>query len=191
MKKSIVAASASAVALAAMPAVGVFAVQTSAGSTTDTVEVTIENACTMTATGNEDAFAKVMTNGQSAINIGSTIMNIKCNNAAGWDLKAVGSGAGADNTAMHASGSGTDIITGTAQTGPTSNWAMKVRGANVLSEDYTVVPGAETTVARSLGATNTVDGVEVSTFYAVYISPTQQADTYTGKVTYTLYQPHE
>lgn len=192
--KKLAIAGASAAVLAAMPVVGVFAAQTPAGSTTDTVEITIENACSLTASGNSAAYAKTMTNGQSDFNIGGTTITIKCNNVAGWDLKAVGFGDDAtDKTAMNATGSGTDIPTGSAVTPTSSQWAFKLTGSTVASgySAFASIPSAETTVASSSVATDAVDGVTVVTRYGVYIDATQQADTYTGKVKYTLYQPHE
>ena len=173
-------------ALAAMPAVGVFAVD---GTTvTDTVQITINEACTITSDQASNTYSATMTNGQLKSDFGSTSMLIKCNDAHGWHVTAVGSGADASNkTVMNATGDGTDIATGTATSGDTSNWAMKVTGTGASGfTTFAEVPSSATDVATGSGSTATAT---ISTTYQVFVSATQQADTYTGQVTYTLSHP--
>ena len=173
-------------ALAALPAVGVFAA--SGTVVTDTVQVTINSACTITSTNASNTYSATMTNGQLKSDFGSTAMTVDCNDAGGWHITAVGSGADATvKTAMNATGSGTDIATGTATSGATSNWAMKVTGTGATGfTDFKAVPASATDVANGTGA---VAAGSLSTTYRVWISATQQADTYTGQVTYTLSHP--
>ena len=174
------------VALAALPALGVFA---ATGQTvTDTVEVTIGSACLITTSPTANTYSDSMTNGQLKSDFGSTEMTINCNDAGGWHVTAIGSGADStDKTAMNATGTGTDIATGTAQSGDTSNWAMKVTGTGATGfTTFAAVPAGATDVARGNGA---VSGGTLTTTYQVFISATQQADTYTGQVTYTLAHP--
>ena len=174
------------VALAALPALGVFA---ATGQTvTDTVEVTIGSACLITTSQTANTYSDSMTNGQLKSDFGSTEMTINCNDAGGWHVTAIGSGADStDKTAMNATGTGTDIATGTAQSGDTSNWAMKVTGTGATGfTTFAAVPAGATDVARGNGA---VSGGTLTTTYQVFISATQQADTYTGQVTYTLAHP--
>ena len=183
--KKIVIAGASAV-IAALPAFGVFA---ATGTTvTDTVEVTINSACTIESTNASNTYSATMTNGQLKSDFGSTTMSISCNDAGGWHVTAVGSGAdNTDKTAMNATGSGTDIATGTATSGATSNWAMKVTGTTATGfTTFAAVPGSATDVAKSTAASSQS---EIVTTYQVFISATQQQDTYTGQVTYTLAHP--
>ena len=184
MKKLAIAGAS--VALAAMPVVGVFA---ATGTTvTDTVQVTIDSACTITSTQAANTYSDTMTNGQLKSDFGSTEMTINCNDPAGWHITAVGSGADAtDKTAMNATGSGTDIATGTATSGAASNWAMKVTGTGATGfTTFAAVPSSATNVATGSGS---VSGAVLNTYYQVFISATQQADTYTGQVTYTLAHP--
>ena len=158
-------------------------------SVTDTVQVTINSACSITADSLTPAYSATMTNGQLKSNFGSTSMSIACNDAGGWHLTAVGSGADTTvKTAMNASGSGTDIATGTATSGATSNWAMKVAGTGAVTAftSFAAGPSSATEVANGTGS---VSGNTSSTTYQVWVSATQQADTYTGKVTYTLAHP--
>ena len=173
-------------ALAALPAVGVFAATGTV--VTDTVQVTIDSACTIESTNASNTYSATMTNGQLKSDFGSTMMTINCNDAAGWHVTAIGDGADAtDKTAMNANASGTDIATGTATSGATSNWAMKVEGTGATGfTTFAAVPSSATNVATGNGA---VSGGTLTTTYQVFISATQQADTYTGVVKYTLAHP--
>ncbi|MBR3132089.1 hypothetical protein IKG33_01610 [Candidatus Saccharibacteria bacterium] len=184
MKKTIIAAAST--VMAAFPVAGVFA---ATGTTvTDTVQVTINSSCLITTTNMANTYSATMTNGQLKSDFGSTSMTIACNDAGGWHVTAVGTGADATvKTAMNATGSGTDIATGTATSGATSNWAMKVTGTGATGfTSFAAVPSSATDVARQ---TASVSGATLSTTYQVFISATQQADTYTGQVTYTLAHP--
>ena len=174
------------VVISALPVAGVFA---ATGTTvTDTVQVTINSSCLITSGQLANTYSATMTNGQLKSDFGSTSMSIACNDAGGWHVTAVGSGADAtDKTVMNATGAGTDIVTGTATSGTTSNWAMKVTGSTATGfTTFSAVPGSATDVAKSTVATS---GSEIVTTYQVFISATQQADTYTGQVTYTLAHP--
>ncbi len=184
MKKLIITGASTIIAV--IPMASAFA---ATGTTvTDTVQVTINSACTITSTSLANSYSATMTNEQLKSDFGSTTMTIACNDAGGWHVTAVGSGADATTkTAMNASGSGTDIATGTATSGATSNWAMKVTGTGATGfTTFTAVPASATDVARQ---TSSVSGATLTTVYQVWISATQQADTYTGQVTYTLSHP--
>ena len=117
-------------------------------------------------------------------------------------------------------GSTYDIVTGTntgpVNNTDTSNWAMKlatvtssaptypiiIAGSTADTDkeqgdlDYTSfqeVPDDYTKVAYRKASTDVgqnATGAELTTTYAVYISKTQPASTYTGQVKYTLVHPH-
>ena len=187
MKKSIIATGAAAVALAAMPAFGAFA------DVTDTVTITINSACTVggetSTTGAGKSFTETMTNGSlktwdATAAAGGKIV-VSCNASNGWNVKAVGASTGSDNTVMVPTGNGTPIATGTATSGATSNWAFKVAGTNAVAAytSFAAVPGTATKVAGNSAATSEQT---LYTGYQVWVSATQQADSYTGKVTYTV-----
>ena len=62
-------------------------------------------------------------------------------------------------------------------------------GADASFNQYHIVPSAYTKVAHKNSATNmdaTAGGVTLTTTYAAYISPTQTAGAYSGKVIYML-----
>lgn len=115
MKKSLIAASASAVALAAMPVVGVFAAPTNplVTSQTDTINITINKVCsfgydTDTSTTSSDievtgvthtdgdgawgssatadTLSKVMINDSFTENLGKTTLGVYCNNENGYTI---------------------------------------------------------------------------------------------------------
>ncbi len=127
--------------------------------------------------------------------------------------------AGSNVLTNSTSGTSHDINTSTA-TGPVggvdnSAWAMKLGKVTTPSPAYPVilagssddpdssnttdysayqeVPNTYTKVAYRTSGTDIGSGAEGSTFtttYAVYISKTQPAGTYTGKVKYTLVHPY-
>ena len=94
-----------------------------------------------------------------------------------------------------------DIPSGTATSGDTSNWAMKLSlKAGDTSptpptiippfDNYTTVPITWTKVATIPSSTTDMErGSNFTTTYATYISPTQAAGTYLGQVKYLLTHP--
>ena len=188
MKKSIIATGAAAVALAAMPALGAFA------DVTDTVVLTIQSSCTVGQTSATAGAGKTITE-NNAVNshlytydadgsAGGTL-KVTCNDASGWNVKAIGSSTGSDKTVMVPTASGTAIATGTATSGDTSNWMFKVAGTGAVSgyTSWAQIPSAATKVASS---NDPVAEGAINTGYQVWVSATQEADTYTGSVTYTV-----
>ena len=146
MKKSLIAgAGVAALGFAAMPILGVFA---ASSTVTDEVTVNIASSCAVTTSGTtgtigngtstNSIYTKNMQNSQlaeingaDATGTSSNIISVVCNDASAsstWKLTAVGGDGTTASTVMDAAGSGTDIVTGTATSGPTSNWAMKVTG---------------------------------------------------------------
>ena len=187
MKKSLIATGAAAVALAAMPAFGAFA------DVTDTVTITINGSCsvggTTATTGAGVSLSETMTNGSTktwdADGTAGGKLVVSCNDSSGWNIKAVGASTGGTNNVMVPTGSGTPIATGPATSGDTSNWAFKVAGTGAVATytSFAAVPSTATKVATS---SDPASAVQINTGYQVYVSATQQADTYTGKVTYTV-----
>ncbi len=192
MKKSIIATGATAALLAAMPVLGAYA------DVTDTVTITINGSCsvggTTATTGAGVSLSETMTNGSlktwDADGTAGGKLVVSCNDANGWNVKAVGASTGSDNTVMVPTSSGTPIATGTADSGATSNWAFKVSASDsglIVSpyNSYAAVPASAQKVASSGAAASSV---QINTGYQVWVSATQEADTYTGKVTYTVAQ---
>lgn len=190
MKKSLIVTGAASLALAAMPVLGAFA------DVTDTVVLTIQSSCSVGQTSATAGAGKTITE-SNAVNshlytydadgsAGGTL-KVTCNDASGWNVKAVGSSTGSNKTVMVPTGSGTAIATGTAESGATSNWMFKVSGTGAVSgyTSWSEVPSTATKVATSSSA---ISEGAINTGYQVWVSATQQADTYTGSVTYTVAQ---
>ncbi len=147
--------------------------------------------------------------------IGQTTLKAFCNDAEGFSIYAVGySEEVIGNTYLKDSNldASTNIVTGTATSGDTSNWAMKigavsgtytpiVAGSTEDTEketgdpdfsNYTNIPSKYTRVAYKNSGTDVgpaSTGSRVTTTYAAYVSRTQPAGTYEGKVKYTLVHP--
>ena len=149
-----------------------------------------------------------------ATGIGSTTLTIFCNDAEGFSIYATGYtgdevGATNSNKLVGVS-TGFAIPTGVYQSGTTTSsvWSMKViKGTDTgdttnhpLTVDngfnnYHTVPGENegyTRVAHKDAATDmtAIAGATLTTTYDAYISTTQAADTYQGKVKYVMVHPY-
>ena len=145
--------------------------------------------------------------------IGYTNFTVFCNDGDGFALYAIGySNEEYGNTTLIGNGTGQTIATGIATSGSTSNWAMKMikdtngyqpnnltiesapnvsGGANASFANYHTVPSVFTKVANYSASTDTTIGSKLQSTYAAFISSDQMADTYVGKVRYTLVYPHD
>ena len=184
---------------------------TDTNTSTDDVAITIPVACTLNASGNTSHNTTIV-NGTYENEIGTTTLNVTCNDGQGFAIYAVGytgNEIGATNSTKLVGtsvSSNATIDTGTATTAgnpDVSNWAMKLNTTTSPTPTYPVtidnsfnayhiVPASYTKVAhRDSGTdvgTNAV-GSTLTTTYAAYISKTQAADTYSGQVKYTLVHP--
>jgi hypothetical protein len=116
---------------------------------------------------------------------------VTCNDASGWNVTAQGySNDTAGTTTMVPEDSGTAIPTGTTLDGTVSAWAFKIADDNTSAtivstySNWAQIPAAATKVASKSGTA--VNNGHIFTGYKVSVSPTQQADTYTGKVKYVV-----
>ena len=169
---------------------------------TATASVTVSSACSMTAvtaSGNEHVATLLPGINSSDMDdykngIGSTTITAFCNDSGGFAIYAVGySGDTEGNTDMIGSVPGYNIATGTATSGDTSQWSMRIgslRDVDIMNgyNNYHAVPSSYTKVA-SHDASTSVSGSQITTTYAAYIAPTQVAATYEGKVKYTMAHP--
>ena len=168
----------------------------------DIVNVTVPVSCTLDGTGMNSHTAEIQ-NHQYETEIGSTTLTAYCNDANGFSIYAIGfSEDEYGNTDM--AGQATDelIPTGTTLDGTVSNWAMKLATTNNATYPITLmngygsyhsVPASYTLVAKREAATDVgtaAIGSILTTTYAASVSPTQIADTYVGKVRYTLVHPY-
>ena len=176
----------------------------------DEINITVPVSCTMSGSGINTHNAEIQNNTYED-DIGVTTLHAFCNDNGGFAIYAVGYTGneigGADSTKLTGTPSTIgNIVTGTATSGNTSNWAMKLTitqdsgdttGTNAVAIDnsfnaYHEVPSAYTKVAHkntSTDMTANTGGVKLTTTYAAFISKTQPAGTYSGQVKYTLVHP--
>lgn len=185
--KKLAIAGASAV-LAALPVVGVFAA-TGPQSFTDTLNVVINEACTLENGDNEAGtyvdrtFSATIPAGTAAelsqtspTVTANTGITVTCNTA---------------NSAWHITASGVDITDGshpfsrgTATSGTTSQWAFKL-GAGTYA-NWSALPAVENSVEPTV-LSSTDNAATFNPQYKVYVAPAQASGTsYSGSVTYTL-----
>lgn len=175
-------------------------------SVVDQVNITVSESCSMTGVG-MDSHTAAITNGTYQNNIGTTTINVSCNDNSGFAIYAIGftgdQYTGEDHTKLIGASNGGKITSGTATSGSTSNWAMKLNTVSSPTPAYPItldngfggystVPDTYTKVAHRDSGTDVgtnATGAELTTTYAAYMSTTQVADTYTGKVKYTLVHP--
>ena len=175
---------------------------TSADDVVDVVNLTLAVSCSVSETV-DTAHTTTLNNDQYKTNIGTTTFNVFCNDKDGYSIYAIGySGDTYGNTEMLYMGNQTpapsNIVTGTATSGSTSNWAMKltvVAGTYQATltngfGSYRTVPTTYTKAATLTSQTDTTTGSSIQSTYAVFASATQGAGTYQGKVRYTLVHPN-
>ena len=172
----------------------------SASSSLD-ASVTVGTACNFS--GNVDIpHTSTVMNGVNSTDIGKTTMNVTCNDQGGYAVYAIGytNDEYGNNTLQSSISDAYNISTNTSTSGNTSAWSMKlaaVSGTTTATiengySNYHTVPDDYTKVATLNTITNpgtSTTGSSISTTYQAYISPTQPAGTYTGKVKYTLVHP--
>ena len=181
---------------------------TDAPSASDSADasVTVGEACSMTGSGMSSHSAEIP-NGTYQDEIGTTTIKITCNDSAGFSVYAVGYTGDAigeaNSTKLVGRSTNSLISTSTATSGDNSAWAMKV-GTNGSATypvslqngfgSYSAVPASYTKVATRTAGTDVgteATGSTITTTYASFISRTQPADTYDGKVKYTLVHPSD
>ena len=172
----------------------------------DEINITVPISCTMSGTGMTSHTAN-MSNGSYTPNIGTTTLKVFCNDTEGFAIFAAGYTGdeigGTNSTKLVNSASAVDntISTGTATSGSTSNWAMKLATNSSATDavtldngfgSYSSVPSSYTNGAHRDSGTDigtTATGAELTTTYAAFVNQTQPAGTYIGKVIYTLVHP--
>ena len=188
-------------------------------SVVDQINITVPVSCTLSGTGMDSHNAEI-NNGQYNSNVGTTTLKAICNDNEGFSIYAVGytdNEIGKNVLTNSTLGSTHDIVTGTAISGNTSDWAMKLNTTTSPTPTYPIiimgstddtekqagdldysafqnVPSSYVKVAKRESSTDvgtTAEGATLTTTYQAYISPTQVAGTYTGQVKYTMVHPHD
>jgi len=179
MKKSIIAAGAASVALAAMPIVGAFA---AGGTVIDNINVTVGDGCTVTNATTTRTVTISATAGAAAVTEDGDDINLVCNTT-NWTGTAQGTGAnGATDLYKDATNK---IETGATFSGNTSAWGFKLTATGGTVDpsyaDYAAVPS---TAASAI--TGTAKSATITPSYKVFAAADQEAGAYTGQVTYVF-----
>ena len=172
---------------------------TFATGVTDEINVTIPASCSLTSVVGS-AHTSTIENSTYVDDIGETTFKVFCNDFEGFAVYAVGytNDSFGNNTLKPANlASSYAIATGTATSGGTSNWAMKLTAVSgdytptleTGFNDYHVIPDTYTKVASFASNTDASTGSSFKSTYGAFISQTQPADSYTGKVKYTVVHP--
>ena len=181
---------------------------TAESSSTATATINVSSSCSLSATIDTEHTATLLNGIYSGSDnypngIGSTTIKAVCNDNAGFAIYAVGfSGDEYGVTNMLGASTSATIPTGTATSGDTSQWAMKLAKVTDSSaytpanltitnsfDSYHAVPSDYTKVASFSSSTDQTLGSKFTLTYAAFVSATQAADTYTGKVKYTMVHP--
>lgn len=213
MKKSIIAAGAASVALAAMPVVGVFATPDTS-VITDNISVKLDSTCSLTragasgtdgtwtpgspATTAAGTYSVASMDAGSTANLGTSTFTVVCNDTtAGHNLKVQATGlTGAtageyidyDGTSAVAAGTSSWNITISDVDGFGTGDAGTVKPAEGLL-DVTYNNHTGSAYLYGSASATSKNPVSAATFKAAYnvgTTTTQAADTYTGSAVYTL-----
>ena len=175
----------------------------SSNTSTDNLTLSIPVSCTLSASiksGEEHVISIV--SGQYEADVGKTTLNTICNDPNGYVVYAIGSSNNTEGDnklkAINLSDNN-DIISGTATSGDTSNWAMKLTAldSGIYTptidnnyDSYSVVPTTWTKVAhKSPSTTDTTKDSAFTTTYAIYLDSTQPAGIYRSQVKYVMLHP--
>ena len=196
MKKLAIAGAS--LALAAMPVASVFAT-TTGGPFTDTLDVTIDNACTFSrgaephangdgtpangAWGTDTSADKLSGNlaaGGIDSNFGSSNFNVVCNNKNGWKVTAAAEALTGLTTTSENIPLGTPTADTAAWNYTSSSTDSNITGTGTFST-------ASQIVAQSAVTTPTA-GRNFTVTYAVSVDHELSAQTYEGTIVYTFAQ---
>ena len=169
-------------------------------SSSDNLAISVPSSCTLSSSVDETHSASIV-NGTYEDNIGRTTLTTFCNDKNGYSVYAIGDSLNSEGNNTLAGSNGSNISSGTATSGDTSNWAMKLSlkagdtsttPPSIIDPftNYSTVPTYWTRVATIPASTTDMEkGSSFTTTYATYISPTQAAGTYLGQVKYLLTYP--
>ena len=171
-----------------------------AANDTESVQasVTVPDACYISGT-NYNHTGSVSGGSYNTDFGGISTVTVQCNDRNGYSVYAVGyTGNNEGSTDLVGTNPNLTIPTGTGTSTSTSHWAMKI-GASTSTfaptilngyNNYNVVPSTATKVVTYTSDINFSGDSKFTTSYAVAVAPSQAADTYTGKVKYTIVHPN-
>ena len=200
MKKAIIAGAAS-IALAVLPAAGVFAAAANPSNLVDTLKLTIADSCTWTRTlASDDSDVTIDPSGgtaassaanrtvaadQSYVALATSTINAKCNNTKGYKITGTFSALTGytDNTKATALANNDAISYGGANALAEGTWIAKLGDAEIGLASGTSGNVASTTVSDDMTA-----GSTYTITYDVQTAADQAAGYYEGTATYVFTQ---
>ena len=193
MKKSLIAAGAASVALAAMPVLGVFAdddpTPPANPSVQDTINVTVDPSCTFTANGTDVSYSVTGTNASGKVypvnnSSHEHSFTVFCNNNAGYHVTAA---ATALNQTPSISANFAYVAT-LPTSGADGAWNATIAAGTGLEStdiDQLADGGASKTIVTLTNA-SAAGGETFTANYSAWIGTATPAGTYSGTITYTL-----
>lgn len=169
-------------------------------SSSDSLAISVPSSCTLSSAVDSAHSASIVI-GRYEEGIGTTTLSTFCNDKNGYSVYAIGDSLNSEGNNTLVGSNGSNINSGTASSGDTSNWAMKLslKAGDTSTtpptiippfDSYSTVPTTWTKVATIPSSTTDMkEGSNFTTTYATYISPTQAAGTYLGQVKYLLTHP--
>ena len=166
----------------------------------DKVQVVLPVSCTISGSNNTHTESLANNTYDNSIGNGVTTLTTYCNDKNGYIIYAIGNSnntEGNTNLVGDSASGMSNIPTGTATSGNTSNWAFKIDKLdstltlnNIYSNGPASIPSTWSYIAKK--ESNTADvtsGSRITANYSIYISGTQPAGTYTGQVKYVMLHP--
>lgn len=195
MKKLL--AGAGAVALAALPVAGVFATDT---DVTDTIQITVNSACTIDETTTttdgldtkDTTYAATVANGAettfSNVHSGNHAFHVSCNAPGGWSFSATPTNL-AGYTASNKTASNNDSINFVASgsyqnTGAAGDWTVTITAPSGITVTQPATAGSSNTIISETGAQ--AANVEITAAYKAYVGTETAAGFYEGTIAYAL-----
>ena len=168
----------------------------------DDVSIIVPISCNLI--GTNTTHSKTVNPGTTEEDIGKTTLKAFCNDNNGFAIYAIGYTNDTDGTTTLIGGTTNLTIATNTSTSGSSSWSMKLtketNASNAYNpsnmtinngyDSYSVVPTNWTKVATFSSQTDSTLGAVLYTTYKVHIAPGQAADTYSGKVKYTLFHPN-
>ena len=194
MKKIVIAGAS--LAFAAMPIASVFAQDL---TVTDTIEITVNSACSITENSNTDGmdnkdttYSATVANGAQAdfsgTHSGNHVFHVTCNSAGGWTFSANPTNLTGYKEAAHTTANN-DTISFVASgsythTGVAGQWTATITAPNGITVVQPSTAGTANVVIDETG--NQAANVEITSAYQAYVGTETAAGYYIGQIAYTL-----
>jgi hypothetical protein len=130
----------------------------------------VPSSCTLSSSVDEAHSASIV-NGTYEEGIGKTTLTTFCNDRNGYSVYAIGDSLNSEgnNKLVSNINSNYDILSGTATSGDTSNWAMKLNSVTSFTDNNTLIKDGIT--ITKIGKTITINNVTTTLYEDCYEIP--------------------